>query len=613
MTSKAVQTNRKYPFGAELLKEGGVDFRLWAPQCMEVSVAIGNQKIPMEKESDGVFCKCVPDAKEGMTYQYQLNGQTLIPDPCSRYQPMGTRGPSLIVNPEAYAWQDASWNGPKGIKGQIFYELHVGTFTREGTWKAAAEKLPYLKELGITIIEMMPVAEWEGKFGWGYDGFLLFAPTANYGSTDELKNFIDLAHQNSLGVILDVVYNHMGPNFDLHKQLAKDYFLEEQTEWGQALNYSSPFVRTHILSNALYWLEEYHFDGLRLDATQNIYDRSEKHILQEISDEVKQLKKERKYLLVGENESQKIDLVENFGFDGIWNDDYHHSIYTALTGKREAYYHDYHGSIQELLSTIKYGFLYQGQYYPWQKKKRGTPALETSHEKFVIYFENHDQVANSTTGQRLHQLCNPGSYRALTTLFLLSPQTPLLFQGQEWGSSKPFYYFADHEGLINRLTWEGRKIFLKQFASFHSVNPLDFPDPAKQETFQYCKLEWNQRDDLYHQHQLNFFRALLQLRKKESLFCNAEKIDGALLNPHLLLVRYFGEDGDDRMIICNVGTDTTITSCSEPLFAPPASKTWTRIFSSQEIDFGGIGTPACKDDEWVMPAFTSYVFGVKSL
>lgn len=589
---------RKYPFGAECF-ENGVDFRVFAQERSKVDVIINGKTYPLEKEKDGFFGALIKEAKEKERYFYLLDEKIKIADPASRFQPEGIEGPSEIVNSH-FNWQDSNWQGIKSLKQQVIYELHVGTFTKEGTYRALCEKLPYLKDLGVTIIELMPVNTFAGRFGWGYDGIFLFAPHNGYGTATDLKAFINKAHLLGISVILDVVYNHFGPDLILHKHLTPDFFHSQRsTDWGDAINYDLLAVRQFFIANALYWLDEYHFDGLRFDATQDIHDTSEKHILKEIEENVRK-KIARDCILIAENEPQNTALIKNYHLDGLWNDDFHHSCRVALTGKKEAYYTDYHGSMQELLSSIKYGFLYQGQYYSWQNKNRGSLSLDIPHDKFVIFLENHDQVANSPFGLRLNSLCQGAKLRALTTLFLLAPQTSLLFQGQEWGSKTPFNFFADHNYELNLAAWAGRKKFMEQFASFNTLDQIkDYADPGSFNTFENSKLDWENFDAKT----FEFHKTLIALRKQLPFF---DKVDGAVINDKILLIRYFSE-GNDILLLCNFGNDFLMQSISEPLFAPSFEKKWRLAFSSNEPCFGGLGNPPFKEPIWTMPANTTYV------
>ncbi len=416
---------RKFPIGAEV-QEGGVHFRVWAPERRRVEVVLesadgGESQVhELAAEADGYHAGFVAGVGAGARYRYRLDGdRQRYPDPASRFQPEGPHGPSQVIDPTAFAWTDQGWRGA-GIAGQVIYEMHLGTFTREGTWEAAARELPELAAAGITVLEVMPVAEFAGQFGWGYDGVDLFAPTRLYGTPDDFRRFVDRAHAAGLGVLLDVVYNHFGPDGCYLRPFSEHYFTDRhENEWGEAINFDSEAagpVREFFATNAAYWIDEFHLDGLRLDATQQIFDNSREHILTVIGRRVRAAARGRATLIVAENEPQETQLVRpversGYGLDGLWNDDYHHSAMVALTGHNEAYYTDYLGDPQEFISAVKWGYLFQGQRYLWQKKRRGTPGLDLPPAAFVNFLQNHDQVSNSGHGQRCHLLTSPGAAR----------------------------------------------------------------------------------------------------------------------------------------------------------------------------------------------------------
>ncbi len=382
--------------------------------------------------------------------------------------------------------------------------MHIGTFTPEGTYAAAAERLPLLADVGVTVIELMPVADFAGRFGWGYDGVDLWAPTHLYGRPDDLRRFVDRAHALGIGVILDVVYNHFGPDGNYLTQFSNTYFSDKyENEWGEPINFDGPGsagVRELCVENAGYWVQEFHFDGLRLDATQQIFDASPDHLVAAIARRVRAAAGGRGCLLVAENEPQETRMVRapeagGYGLDALWNDDFHHAARVALTGHNEAYYSDYRGTPQEILSAVKWGYLYQGQRYAWQNERRGTPALDLPANAFVTFLENHDQVANSVRGERLTTLTSPGMLRAMTAVVLLGPATPMLFQGQEWGSTRPFVYFADHKPELAKAVDEGRRKFLSQFPSCATeAAQAQVLTPHHEATFAACKLDWAERE-----------------------------------------------------------------------------------------------------------------------
>lgn len=607
---------RKFPIGAEIIPNLGVHFRIWAPDHKKVELVIekgGAQRlfVKMKSEKNGYFSVLTDKAKEGTHYSFKLsNSQRTFPDPASRYQPFGPMGSSSVINPH-FPWKDKQWRGV-GTQGHVIYELHIGTFTEEGTFASATKEIPRLKELGITLIEMMPVADFIGHFGWGYDGVNHFAPSHLYGKPNDLKEFINQAHLNGMGVILDVVYNHLGPEGNSITQFSKDYLSEEyKTDWGKAINFDHPESRNYFLTNADYWIEEFHFDGLRIDATPLFFSSTSMHILEDLSRVVKK-KRKRKTIIIGENEPQNTKLLRSYreggyGFDMLWNDDFHHSAYVRLTGKREAYCTDYLGAPQEFLSSVKYGFLYQGQYYNWQKKTRGISNFKLPPESFINFLENHDQVANMG-GKRIHQKSDYGNYKALVALLLLSPNTPLIFQGQEFNSTQPFHYFSDHSPELGILISKGRKKELSQFptlATFEASEKL--PDPENPSTFTRSKL---QQKDLSNGTQMHLlFSNLIKLRQNDPVFKKMQqiKIDGAVLGNDCFILRYFGEKEGDRLLIINFGSDYEFNPAPEPLLAPNEGNKLELEWSSESVQYGGEGTPPINIPFWKLLGHSAIV------
>jgi maltooligosyltrehalose trehalohydrolase len=590
---------RRFPVGAEPAADG-THFRVWAERRSRVEVVFDRLRaVELEREPDGYFSGFAERAQPGVLYQFRFDGGgPLFPDPVSRFQPQGPHGPSQIVDPSTYRWTDRHWNGVQ-MKGQVIDEMHIGSFTREGTWKSAAEHLPKLVETGITLLELMPVADFAGTFGWGYDGVDLFAPTRLYGTPDDFRSFVDRAHALGLGVILDVVYNHIGPAGNYLMEFSEKYFSTRyENEWGDALNFddedSAP-VREFFTSNAAYWISEFHLDGLRLDATQQIFDSSRDHILACINRECRKAAGKRSIVLIAENETQLARLARpeesgGFGLDALWNDDFHHTAHVAVTGHNEAYFSDFCGSPQEFISSIKYGFLYQGQYSVWQKQRRGSYALDLRPESFVTYIQNHDQIANSALGVRLHEVASPGQYRALTAVLLLGPATPLLFQGQEFGASSPFLFFADHNEELAKLVAAGRSEFLEQFPSIAASHAaLLMGLPHERSTFERCKLDWTERDR--NSHILALHRDLLRLRREDPVFSaqRSDWIHGAVLGPDAFALRFMGESHGDRLLIVNLGRGFRCSPGSEPLLAPPADGEWGLLWSSDDSRYGGGG------------------------
>jgi maltooligosyltrehalose trehalohydrolase len=622
------QTQRRLPVGAEVQPGGGGHFRVWAPRRQRVEAVLergpgpGREgeavTVPLTAEGNGYFSGLTPLARAGMLYRFRLDSDAdLYPDPVSRFQPQGPHGPSQIVDPGRFRWTDRDWPGVSQ-PGRVIYEMHVGTFTREGTFAAAERELPELAEAGVTVLEVMPVADFPGRFGWGYDGVDLFAPTHLYGEPDAFRRFVDRAHALGLGVILDVVYNHLGPDGNYLPAFAPDYFSTRHvTDWGKAINFdgedSGP-VREFYVANAGYWVDEYHLDGLRLDATQSIFDDSPEHILAAVARRVREAGGGRTTLLVAENEPQHVKLVRppeqgGYGLDALWNDDFHHSALMALTGRTEAYYADYRGSPQEFISAVKYGYLYQGQRYSWQRRRRGTPTFGLPPAAFVTFIQNHDQVANSGRGQRCHQLTSPGRFRAMTALSLLGPGTPMLFQGQEFAASSPFFYFADHGPELAKKVRQGRAIFLEQFRSLCAPDIQKcFADPGSPETFERCKLDFAERQR--HAEAYALHKDLLRLRRDDPVF-RAQRplgVDGAVLGPEAFALRFFGDGGDDRLLLVNLGTDLHLNPAPEPLLAPPEGKAWEVLWASEDPRYGGLGVaPLETEENWRIPGHAAVV------
>ena len=631
---------RRYPVGAEPLEGDRVAVRVWAPKRERVSIVfqpgiaggetgqsgigqsdIGQsdrRSVELTRDGGGYFSAIVGEMPVGSRYSFLLDDDlTPYPDPASRFQPEGPHGPSQVVDASRFGWTDGAWKG-RSIEGQVIYEMHIGTFTPEGTWHAALRELPRLAELGITVLELMPVADFPGRFGWGYDGVNLFAPTRLYGMPDDFRRFVDGAHTLGLAVILDVVYNHLGPDGNYLKRFADAYCTDKyENDWGEALNFDGPDsgpVREFFIANAGYWIDEYHLDGLRLDATQQIFDASPTQVVAEIAQTVRRAAHGRATIMIAENEPQDSGLLTPMeqggcGLDGLWNDDFHHSAMVAMTGCNPAYYSDYRGTPQEFVSAMKYGFLYQGQWYKWQKKTRGSPAFGIEPASFVTFLQNHDQIANSDKGLRVHALTSPGLYRAMTALMLLAPGTPMLFQGQEFAASAPFLYFADHKPELADLVAKGRGEFLTQFPGIATPQVrslLDVPHDIR--TFERCKLDHAEREA--HAWATALHRDLLRLRRDDPVFRGQKPrgLDGAVLSGDAFVLRFFGEDGDDRLLLINTGRDLHFDILPEPLLAPPSGCRWRLSWSSENAVYGGGGAPDLETDTgWSLPGHAALV------
>lgn len=587
---------RRLPIGAELSPaERGVHVRVWAPTHKRVTLVIeapDRREVALAAEPGGYHGGFAPGVGAGARYQFRLgDGDRLLPDPASRFQPEGPFGPSQVIDPAAFAWTDGAWRGIAPHR-HVLYELHIGTFTPDGTFAAAAAQLPFLAELGVTTIELMPIAAFGGRHGWGYDGVNLYAPHHHYGTPDELRGFVDRAHALGLAVILDVVYNHFGPAGNVMFEWSPHYKAEHLTEWGEAIAFASPGVRELFITNAGYWIDEFHLDGLRLDATQSIADDSPEHVIGAIVRHARAAAPQRRLWVIAENEPQDTALLR-MGVDALWNDDFHHTARVALTGVTEGYLHDYRGTPQELVSAVRHGFLYQGQLYPWQRNPRGTPTRGFAHQRFVHYLANHDQIANLSFGERLAECADASLVRALTAVLLLAPQIPLLFQGQETGTHTRWQFFADHGAELHDPIRRGRAQFMAQFPRLATPEAqAALPDPCDPATFQRCVLDPAERS--FDNPHVRLHRDLLRLRRDDPAFTGA--VDGAVLGPHAFALRYTQPDPrDDRLLLVNLGTRFAEPVVPEPLIAPPSGHGWRLAWSSEHPHYGGRGTPPVFD------------------
>src|SRR5438874_5678473 len=617
---------RRYTIGVELIGANKTHCRVWAPKATHVDVVLEESAAknahrtfhPLQREDDGYFSGSA-EARADDCYRFRVdNAEHFHPDPASRFQPDGPHGSSRIVDPTTFRWSDAEWPG-KPLKGQIIYEMHVGTFTEEGTWRAAAEQLPELARIGITVIEMMPVADFPGNFGWGYDGVDLFAPTHLYGAPDDLRSFVNRAHSLGMGVLLDVVYNHFGPDGNYLGAFSDDYLTRgNENEWGDAINFDGPHsapVREFFITNGRYWIDEFHFDGFRFDALHAIRDQSSEYIIGAVGRAARKAAGARSIILIAENDRKEARMVRprNQGgddLDGMWNDDFHHSAVVALTGRKEAYYDDYRGTPQEFISAAKYGFLYQGQALSWQKALRGSSTVGISPEAFVCFIKNHDQVANTGPGQRVRFQTSAGRYRAMTALLLLGPWTPLLFQGEEFGASNPFMFFADiGDASVRDAIRNGRAEWLAPFLSLTKEEALTtLPAPDDPKVFARCKLDFSEREENRQLYDLHI--DLLKLRREDSRLGRQIPggLDGAVLGPASFVLRYFSKENDDRLVLVNFGERQVLHPVSEPLLASPSGCTWETLWISESPCYGGAGTTmSATHEQWVLPGEATVV------
>jgi maltooligosyltrehalose trehalohydrolase len=519
------------PFGAQITDDGSVRFRLWAPQAKQVDLVLNDgrgitQMLPMTGSADGWYELVTDKARAGSLYRYRIDGKTEVPDPASRRNPNDVHGPSEVVDPTEFDWDDDGWHSRPWHEA-VIYELHVGTFTPEGTFAGVESRLDHLVELGVTVIELMPIADFPGSRGWGYDGVLPYSPEAAYGTPNELKSLIAAAHRRGLAVMLDVVYNHFGPEGNYLGLYAPQFFTERHhTPWGAAINFDgqdSRAVRDFFIHNTLYWLEEYHFDGLRFDAVHAIIDDSKKHILTEIAEVARERAGSGRHIYLvlenGANEARFLGLPGQVNkYDAQWNDDVHHCLHTILTGETDGYYEDFATTPHaKLCRSLAEGFVYQGEYSQHGKKSRGERSSHLPPTAFVIFLQNHDQIGNRVFGERIGQIVkNAEALRAATAILLLAPSPPMLFMGEEWNAPEPFPYFCDFEPELAAKVREGRKKEFQHFERFRNPeSPDSIPDPTSAATLKSACLDWSRINVAPYEDWLDFYGRLLAIRARD--------------------------------------------------------------------------------------------------
>jgi maltooligosyltrehalose trehalohydrolase len=597
------------PFGTAL-QDGGVRFRLWAPGQREVSLLLAGRDdaIPMAAQADGWFELTTADARAGSRYSFRLEDGQVVPDPVSRFQPDDVHGPSEVIDPTAYRWQHPDWRGRPWHEA-VLYELHVGAFSEEGSYDGLRRKLDHLVGLGVTAIELMPIADFLGMRNWGYDGVLPFAPDASYGTPDQLKLLIDEIHGRGLMAFLDVVYNHFGPEGNYLSLYAPDYFdPHEHTPWGAAINYKQRTVRDVAIHNVLYWLEEYRFDGLRFDAVDRIIDRSEPHILEEIALTVRQtIPQERHVHLVLENDANEARLLERkdgrpIFYDAQWNDDIHHVYHHLLTGDSGGYYRDYvHEPHQLLARALATGFVYQGE--PSEHRdgaRRGEPSGHLPPTAFVAFLQNHDQIGNRAFGERIADLAPWPAVKAGQAVLLLAPQIPLVFMGEEWGATQPFCFFTDFHDELADAVREGRRREFQKFPQFaDEAARAAIPDPNAIATFAASRLDWSVPPNPDYADRLAYTQELLRIRRDKIVPLLPSIAGGAAAEVTGAVLQVAWTAGDRRLILLanltaepaevNAAPEDTLLFESEPDLAsavrggsmPPWSVLWL-LASGQE-------------------------------
>jgi maltooligosyltrehalose trehalohydrolase len=588
--AEAITTFHPFSPGA-WARDDGVRYCVWAPLHGELRVRIRSRRHPerelrLEPQADGYHAVIDENGGTGDRYAYLLEDGSTLPDPASRYQPEGVHGWSEVVDPRAYTWRSIEWRRP-GWRGQSIYEIHVGTFTPEGTFRSAIDRFDHLVSLGIEAIQLMPVADFPGTRNWGYDGVALFAPARCYGHPDDLRRLVDAAHQRGLAVILDVVYNHLGPDGNYLSRFADAYFHPDRhTPWGRAFNLDGPDskpVREFFSSNVAYWLDEFRFDGLRLDATHMIRDESPRHLLAELAD----VAHERGAFLVAEDERNTTEILttsEGTGarLDAVWADDFHHQMRVALTGIQEGYFRGYTGTPHDLAQTLEHGWFYSGQPYPaWKGRPRGEDPRHLPSAAFITCIQNHDQVGNRARGERLEHLIGPAAYRAASMLLCLSPYPPLLFMGQEWAAGTPFLFFTDHSGELGEKISEGRQ---KEFAGAginQQLAPEDVPDPQDLQTYLRSKLLWDDLRQGPHAQVLDLYRRCL-LCRRTWLRGEATRRDAwhVAAVGQSIAIRYDDGEQAQRLVVSCLRGDTRLSLLDQPLLRPPAGYRWRLEFES---------------------------------
>jgi maltooligosyltrehalose trehalohydrolase len=500
-------------------------FEVWAPLIEKVELVLDGERHAMEKDDAG-WWRAEADGAPGMRYGYSLDGANPLPDPRSPDQPDGVHGLSAVIDHDAFQWRDEDWWGTP-VPQWVVYELHVGTFTPEGTFRAAIEKLDHLVELGVTAVELLPVASFAGRHGWGYDGVDLYAPHRAYGAPDDLKALVDALHERGMIAILDVVYNHLGPAGNYLGRFGPYFTNVYATPWGDALNFTEAYadeVKRFFIDNALMWLTEYHFDALRLDAVHAILDTSAKHLLEELAEAVARRATDvgRPLHLLPEtdlNDPRLVRPIEDggLGLDVQWSDDFHHALHSVLTGERNGYYEDF-GTIAQLAKAIRQSYVFDGNYSVHRKRRHGRPPAGLTGHSFMAYMQNHDQIGNRATGDRIHETIGPELTKVGAALYLTSPFIPMLFQGEEWAASSPFRYFTDHDAELGKLVSEGRK---REFGYF-GWDPDDVPDPQSSETFEISKLKWDEIGAPEHSDMLDWYKRLTRLRLRKPALTNGD-------------------------------------------------------------------------------------------
>ena len=592
LTLVHVSNRDAFPAAGSTVTPEGVTYRVWAPDHRALRVHIQRPRgdsgvLDLDPDGDGFFSGVDRSGRAGDRYQFEVGGKRL-PDPLSRVQPDGVTGPSQVIDPTTYSWSATQWKRPE-FKGRVIYELHVGTFTEAGTFNAAIERLDALVDLGVNTIELMPLGDFSGQRNWGYDGVLLSAPARCYGAPDDLRALVDAAHARGLSVIVDVVYNHVGPDGNVLPDYAEGYFQKgEANVWGKAFDYTQPAVRRFFLQNACMWLDEYRFDGLRLDAVHAIDDPSPRHLVADIASAAHA----RGAWVIAEDERNEANLImpshqNGWGLDAVWSDDFHHTVRVGLTGQKESHFKSYTGTVDEWSKTLAQGWFYDGRFFSHWNRPRGTPAGHLPPERFVFCISNHDQVGNRPLGDRLHAVVAPATYRAVSMLLCLTPYTPMLFMGQEWAAGTPFPYFTDLPGDIGAGMRESRLEEFDHYGAHYPRETLDhMPYPQDEATFSMAKLNWNEREQSDHRGVISLYRECLRLRAREQIFQSPPRDRWSVgqVADRLLGLRWHQPEGDWLLLVGIDGEETTVPA-NDPFLRNESGWHWQLVLASNDPQF----------------------------
>jgi maltooligosyltrehalose trehalohydrolase len=561
----------------------GAHFRLWAPAAARAELLLdGRAPVALISDGRGFFSADLEELPHGTRYRYRVDGAAPAPDPASRWQPEGVHGPSAIDDARAFAWTSEPPAVPR--HRLVIYELHVGAFTPEGTFDSARERLPYLRSLGVTAIELMPIAEFAGSRNWGYDGAALFAPSSVYGGPDALRRFVDAAHAEGLAVLLDVVYNHLGPDGAYVYSVSPEFFCRDTANpWGASVNLADPAVSAWLVANAVHWAVDYRVDGFRLDATHALPESDAPAFLRALTAATRAAAG-RDLVFIAEDHRNLAEMLRaqtegGWGPDGVWADDFHHHIRVMTAGDRHGYFEDFSGEADDLADTIRHGWFFRGQYSRHLGHVRGTDPAGLSADQFVVCIQNHDQVGNRALGERLHHVIDLDAWRAASALLLLGPGTPLLFMGQEWAASTPFAYFTDHHDELGHQVREGRRNEFSSFPEFRDGRTA-VPDPQAMSTFDASRLKWHEQDRQPHAGVLALYRALLALRGSERL-----------LQPHVSAM------GTDTVGICyeTFGVIARLRGEGAVDLDTSFAGRWHVVLTTEDARFAPEGTPPALD------------------